>query len=74
MPSTESVVLKNRNDVYYEMYKEAIKKAKMAKNIALSSYLEAKRIKNLYMLDDLSDDDDDHDSNIAEEIQNLENN
>jgi hypothetical protein len=55
--SKEEVVLKNRNDVYYKMYKEAIQKAKIAKDLALSSYLEAKRIKNLYMLDDLSDDD-----------------
>ena len=56
VPPEDSVVLKQRNDVYYEMYKEALKKAKMAKDLALSSYLEAKRIKNLYMLDDLSDD------------------
>ena len=69
VPTTDSVVLKNRNDVYYEMYKEAIKKAKMAKKMALSSYLEAKRIKNLYMLDDLSDE-----SDIDEDdFQNLEN-
>lgn len=56
VPPEDSVVIKQRNDVYYEMYKEALKKAKMAKDLALSSYLEAKRIKNLYMLDDLSDD------------------
>ena len=56
VPPEDSVVLKQRNDVYYEMYKEALKKAKMAKDLALSSYLEAKRIKNLYVLDDLSDD------------------
>ena len=56
VPIEDSIVLKQRNDVYYEMYKEALKKAKMAKDLALSSYLEAKRIKNLYMLDDLSDD------------------
>ena len=58
LPPEDSMVLKQRNDVYYEMYKEALKKAKMAKDLALSSYLEAKRIKNLYMLDDLSDDSD----------------
>lgn len=58
VPAQESIVLKKRNDVYYEMYKEALKKAKMAKDLALSSYLEAKRIKNVYMLEDLSDDSD----------------
>jgi hypothetical protein len=57
VPKEDSITLKKRNDVYYEMYKEAIKKAKVAKDLALSSYLEAKRIKNLYMLDDLSEDE-----------------
>ena len=37
------------------MYKEAKRKARMARDLALSSYLEAKRIKNTYMLDNLED-------------------
>ncbi len=61
IPTDDSVFIKQRNDVYYEMYREAIKKAKAAKNIALASYLEAKRIKNTYMLTDLSDEDSDID-------------
>ena len=32
------------------MLKEAKRKAKMARNLALSSYLEAKRIKNVYKI------------------------
>lgn len=55
---SESIQIKKRNDVYYEMYKEARKKAKIARDLALSSYLEAKRIKNTYMLDDIKDSDD----------------
>jgi len=55
----DTIQLKNRNDVYYKMYREAKKKAKMAKDLALSSYLEAKRIKNTYMLEDISDSDSD---------------
>jgi hypothetical protein len=39
------------------MYREARRKAKVAKDLALSAYLEAKEIKNKYMLDDLSDSD-----------------
>ena len=39
------------------MYKEAKKKAKIARDLALSAYLEAKRIKNTYMLEDLADED-----------------
>jgi hypothetical protein len=39
----------------------------MAKEMAVSSYLEAKRIKNLYMLDDLSDDEDEDDESDFED-------
>lgn len=53
----ENIVIKKSNDVYYEMYREACRKAKIARDLALSSYLEAKRIKNTYMLEDLSDSD-----------------
>lgn len=62
LPTTDIIQLKKRNDVYYEMYREARRKAKMAKNLALSSYLEAKRIKNTYMLNDIKDSDSDSDS------------
>ena len=62
----DTVQIKQRNEVYYEMYREARKKAKIAKDLALSSYLEAKRIKNTYMLDDIVDSDD---SDLEEEIE-----
>ena len=49
------------------MYKEAKRKAKVARDLALSSYLEAKRIKNVYMLEDTTDSDEDSDyENIIE--------
>jgi hypothetical protein len=60
----EPVFLKKRNDVYYEMYREALRKAKLAKEMALANYLEAKRIKNTYMLDELNDDSDFEDDNL----------
>jgi hypothetical protein len=64
---TDTVQLKKRNDVYYEMYREARRKAKIAKNLALSSYLEARRIKNTYMLTDIeSDDNSESDLDIEE--------
>ena len=63
----DTIQLKNRNDVYYKMYREAKKKAKMAKDLALSSYLEAKRIKNTYMLEDISDSDLDSDFDESEQ-------
>ena len=49
--------LKEKTEVYYQMYREARQKAKLAKSLALSSYLEARRIKNLYMLDNIDDSD-----------------
>ena len=54
---SEIVSIKKPNAIYYEMYKDALKKAKMAKDLALASYMEAKRIKNQYMLEDLEDSD-----------------
>jgi hypothetical protein len=57
MPDTETIIIKERDDVYYEMYREARRKAKVAKDLALSAYLEAREIKNKYMLDDISDSD-----------------
>jgi hypothetical protein len=58
LPQEDNIVLKNRKDVYYEMYREARRKAKIAKEMAMASYLEAKNIKNTYMLDDIEDSDD----------------
>jgi len=53
--------LKEKTEVYYEMYRNARRKAKLAKSLALSSFMEARRIKNLYMLDDIDDSDSDLD-------------
>ena len=54
--SEEVVKLKPHNEKYYEMYMEAKRKAKIAKDFAIAAYLEAKRIKNVYYLD-LDDDE-----------------
>ena len=67
----ETISIKNKNDVYYKMYQEAREKAKVARDLALSAYLEAKRIKNTYMLDVDSDSDseEEEDSDSEEEEQ-----
>ena len=57
----DTIMLKDKSEVYYEMYRNARKKAKLAKSLALSSFMEARRIKNMYMLDDLEDSDDEID-------------
>jgi hypothetical protein len=50
------ISLKQPTQVYYEIYREARKKAKIAKNLAIKAYLEAKRIKNTYLLEDFDSD------------------
>jgi hypothetical protein len=65
----DTVYLKDKTEVYYEMYKTARKKAKLAKSLALSSFMEARRIKNMYMLDDLEDSDEDDEM----DLENMEN-
>jgi hypothetical protein len=62
-----NITLKKPNEVYYEIYKIAKDKAKQHKKAAITHYLEAKKIKNTYLLDDLdnsdeSTDDDDNDN------------
>ena len=69
-----SLTLNNPNDVYHEIYKIARQKAREHKKAAITHYLEAKKIKNTYMLDDLyqnddSSSDEDIDSD-SEEIKN----
>jgi hypothetical protein len=58
LAESESIQIKQRNEVYYEMYRDARKKAKIARDLALTAYLEAKQIKNTYMLTDLNSDSD----------------
>jgi hypothetical protein len=38
--TNDSIVLKNPNDVYYELYKKAREKAKLCRNAAIEAYLE----------------------------------
>lgn len=59
---SEPIQIKERTDVYYKMYREARQQAKNARNLALASYLEAKRIKNTYMLE-TADSESDLDEN-----------
>jgi hypothetical protein len=75
MSETDTISIKQRKDVYYEMYREALQKAKVAKDLALSAYLEAKHIKNKYMLDDISDEEDfeQESGEESEEDENQEN-
>ena len=57
----EKIKIKKPNDIYYEIYKAAKEKARTARKLAFDAYLEVKKIKNTYMLDD-SDSDTDYNS------------
>lgn len=62
----ETISLKPPNQVYFELYKAARTKAKLAKRNVIVAYLEAKNIKKTYMLDNLNDSDSDFDAEIEE--------
>ena len=62
----ETFKLKRRNQVYEDLYKDARKKAKNAKKMAILAYLEAKNIKKTYMIENLNDSDSDFDAEIDE--------
>lgn len=60
----EPLILKNPSTIYYKIYQEARNKAKEAKKNALLAYLEAKKIKNTYMIEDNQFSDNEIDSDI----------
>jgi hypothetical protein len=62
----EKISLKKPNQVYFELYKEARDKAKIAKKNAILAYLEAKNIKKTYLIENLNDSDSDFDAEIDE--------
>ena len=70
----QSINLKKPNEVYMEIWREARKKAKIARKTAVDAYLEAKNIKTTYMLNEIDNDSDDEFDNIIENIQLKEEN
>ena len=54
--NNENIKLKKPNDIYYEIYKAAKEKARTARKLAFDAYLEVKKIKKIYMLDDSDSD------------------
>ena len=63
----EEISIKKPNEVYIEIYKSAIQKAKQIKKAAIEAYSEAKKIKNKYNLNNLDFLDDD--LNLLSEIE-----
>ena len=61
-----SITLKKPNQVYFELYKKARDKAKMAKKAAIIAYLEAKNIKKTYMIENIDSSDNEFDQEIED--------
>lgn len=55
--NTETIKLRKPNEVYYNLYKDAVKKAKELKNKSLYAYMEAENIKKTYMLENVDNED-----------------
>jgi hypothetical protein len=70
--SLETITLKKPNQVYYEIYNEARKKAKECKKEAILAYLKAKNIKKTYMLEDDSDSDSDGSDYSESDLEDFE--
>jgi len=62
----EEIKLRKPNEVYYEIYRAAREKAKLAKIAAIEAYLEAKSIKTKYMLEDLDESFEDESEYLEE--------
>ena len=64
----DTMNIKKRNDLYSNLYRDAKKKAKIARDLAVYSYLEAKNIKNTFLLDDFEDSDSDLDETYIKSL------
>lgn len=67
------ITLKKRNDVYYNLYKEAKRKGRIARDFAIASYLEAKQIRHHFLDDNetLSEDDEEEDELKKKELEEI---
>jgi hypothetical protein len=72
----ETMSLKKPNEVYKELYDKAKNKAKLAKKALIIAYLEAKKIKNTYMIENIDNSDSDFEAELDEvsesELEDLE--
>lgn len=65
LEENDDLMLKKPNQIFYDLYKEAREKAKKAKKDAVLAFLEAKKIKQTYMVENLNDlEDSDIDDDI----------
>ena len=60
----ETMSLKKPNEVYKVLYEKAKNKAKLAKKELIIAYLEAKKIKNTYMIENIDNSDSDFEAEL----------
>ena len=60
----ETMKLKKPKDVYSEIYRKALVKARERKKLAIKAYMDANKIKKQYLLDDIESSD-------AEDLENF---
>ena len=67
------VKLRQPNEVYMEIWREARKRAKQARKTAIEAYLEAKNIRSTYMINEIDDSDsEDELDNIVNSMESEE--
>ena len=64
----DAMQLKTPISVYQEIYKKAKEKAKMARRLAIQAFLEAKKIKNTFLVGEVEESDDDDDLDYLIEL------
>lgn len=71
--NNDTITLKKPDEVYKDLYKVAIAKAKKLRQVALEAYLDAKKIKAKFMLKDIYDTDDGDEDEDDSELDELNN-
>ena len=69
----DTVQLKKPNEVYLEIYRITREKAKQHKKAAIAHYLEAKKIRNSYLLEDIDNSDDSSDDEYINDSDKIKN-
>lgn len=67
--NSEPISLRKPDEVYKEIYKAAIAKAKRLRQVAMDAYLDAKKIKARFMLDELTNSDEESDDEFFEQSE-----
>ena len=59
--SGQKIILKKPNEIYKDLYYKAKQRAKEARNDAIRAFLEAKNIKQQFLMDEILENSDDED-------------